>query len=110
MEEKEIWTGSPSQWSNFGVYLVCVPLTFFFGIGVAVAIWKYLTTKFHKYEITDQRIIEHKGILSKTTDELELYRVKDVRHDQPFLLGLFGLSNVILSTTDRSHGHRMDLL
>lgn len=66
-----------------------------------MALWRFLTTKFHKFEITDQRIIEHKSVLSKTTDELELYRVKDVRQEQPFLLRLVGLSTILLSATNK---------
>ncbi|UOB16649.1 PH domain-containing protein [Abyssalbus ytuae] len=103
MDEQNIWEGSPSQWINFGFYLLCVPLTLVFGLGVLLALWKYFDTRLHKLEVTDQRIMEHRGIFSKTTDELELYRVKDLRHDQPFLLRILGLSNIVLETTDRSN-------
>ncbi|MBU3025353.1 PH domain-containing protein [Zobellia galactanivorans] len=103
MNEENIWKGSPSQWINFGFYLLCIPLTLVFGLGLLLAIWKYFDTHLHKFEITDQRILEHKGIFSKTTDEIELYRVKDLRHEQPFFLRLVGLSNIVLDTTDRSN-------
>ena len=68
-----------------------------------MAIWKYLVIKTWDIRITDQRIIEEKGVLSKTTDELELYRVKDIRLEQPFLLRLVKLSNIVLVTSDRTH-------
>lgn len=102
MEEKKLWEGVSSQWINFGYYIVCVLLLPVFGIGLFMFIWRYLTTKFKKFEITNERIIEHKGVLSRTTDELELYRVKDIKLHQPFFLRLFKLSNIVLSTTDRS--------
>ena len=38
----------------------------------------------------------------KTTEELELFRVKDIRLDQPFWLRLVGLSNIILVTSDKT--------
>jgi uncharacterized membrane protein YdbT with pleckstrin-like domain len=102
MEEKEIWKGSPSQWTNFGTYVMCI-LFCWLVIPVFIALWRFLVVKTWKIEITDQRLIEEKGVLSKTTDELELYRVKDIRLDQPFFLRLVGLSNVILLTSDRTN-------
>jgi uncharacterized membrane protein YdbT with pleckstrin-like domain len=42
----------------------------------------------------------HTGVLSKRVDEVELYRVKDTRFDQPFLQRLFGLGNVVLISND----------
>src|SRR5687768_10093481 len=38
------------------------------------------------YEITSQRIRLQRGIFTKRTDELELYRVKDTTLVEPFLL------------------------
>ncbi|MFN9582804.1 MAG: PH domain-containing protein, partial [Bacteroidota bacterium] len=66
MEEKIIWSGSASQWTNFMYYIICVPLSAVFGLGLFMALWRFLNTKYHIYEITNQRIIEHKGVLSKT--------------------------------------------
>lgn len=103
MNEEKIWEGHPSQWTNFMFYLLCIPLSAVFGLGLLLAFWKYYDTKVNKFEITDQRILEYKGIFSKTTDELELYRVKDLKHHQPFFLRLVGLSNIILDTTDKSN-------
>jgi uncharacterized membrane protein YdbT with pleckstrin-like domain len=102
MEEKEIWKGSPSQWTNFGTYVMCI-LFCWLVIPIFIALWRFLVVKTWKIEITDQRLIEEKGVLSKKTDELELYRVKDIRLDQPFFLRLVGLSNVILLTSDRTN-------
>lgn len=103
MNEENIWGGSPSQWTNFLFYLLCAVLSPVFGLGILLALWKYYDTQFNKYEITNQRILEHKGIFSKTTDEIELFRVKDLTHHQPFFLRIMGLSNISLDTTDKSH-------
>lgn len=100
MEERLIWKGGPSQWTNFMFFLCCFPLILVFGLGLLLALWKYLDTQMHRVQITDQRIIEKKGILSKVTRELELYRVKDIQHREPFFLRIFGLSNVVLITAD----------
>ena len=103
--EKEhcIWQGSPSQWMNFTFYMYCSLLIVVYGLGVLLALLKYLDTRLNKITITDQRIIERRGILSFTTNQLELYRVKDVRLEQPLILRLFQLSKIILITSDSSN-------
>ncbi len=78
MEEKEIWSGTPSQWINFNSYLFWLLPLGWLGIGVLVSLWKYLTVKTWKFRITNQRITDEKGVLSKVTNELELFRVKDI--------------------------------
>ncbi|MEO0898384.1 MAG: PH domain-containing protein [Bacteroidota bacterium] len=129
MTEKTIWKGTPSHWTNSGVYilsllaaLTAVPLYLYvldgmnlsgsmlgiiFGIWLGVPLlymfWKWLLLKSWKIEVTDQRIIEEKGVFSKETDEIELYRVKDFQLKQPFLLRLVGLSNIDLLTSDKSN-------
>lgn len=104
-QEEHVWSGSQSQLSNFGTYtlmllvsltIVVIPLTLIFFVCT------YLVTKYNKYELTTHRLLTHKGVFSKTTDELELYRVLDTRCEQPFILRLFGFGNVILITSDKT--------
>ena len=102
MEEKEIWKGSPSQWTNFEIYIFCI-LFCWLVIPIFIALWRFLLVKTWKIEVTDQRLIEEKGVLTITTEELELYRVKDISLEQPFILRLVGLSNIVLVTSDRSN-------
>lgn len=101
--EEKIWKGTSSQWVNFNFYFLCVLLAIVFGLGILFALWKYFYTKLNVLEITNQRIIEHRGILSKETNELELYRIKDLKLEQPFFLRILGLSNIVLVTTDHSN-------
>lgn len=72
-------------------------------IPIFIAIWSYLVIRTWSIQVTDERIIEEKGVLSKTINELELFRVKDIRIEQPFFLRLVGLSNIILVTSDRTN-------
>jgi uncharacterized membrane protein YdbT with pleckstrin-like domain len=102
MEEKEIYKGSPSQIINLGFYILCAFLVPAFGLGIIMFIVRYLKTQYTKFEITDQRISELTGVLSRKTDETELYRVKDIRLEEPFLLRMFGLSTIILVTSDKT--------
>ncbi len=103
MGEKNIWEGNPSQWINFSSYLFWLLPVGWMGLGVLISLWKYLTVKTWKFRITNERIIDEKGVLSKVTNELELFRVKDITFHQPFWLRLVGLSNIHLITSDRSN-------
>ncbi len=102
-EEEFLWSGSPSQMTNiltnilFGLIAFTVVAA---PISAVVILWRYLVTKCQRYELTSQRLKCHSGVLSKRTDEVELYRVKDTRYDQPFFLRLVNLGNVVLITSD----------
>jgi len=118
-EESLVWKGSPSQWTNFGRYLLCVLVAagvvagyHFSSLGsvvllglvvpavLAFAVW--LLTRAHTYRITTERVLETTGLLSRRTSELELYRVRDYDVDEPFWLRLVGCGNIVISSADRS--------
>ena len=56
-----------------------------------------------QYTVTDQRVTRRRGILSKRTDNLELYRVSDFAVNEPLLLRIFGKVNVVLRSSDLTH-------
>lgn len=101
-EEKQVWAGTPSQVINFGTY-VLLGLLFWLVVPMFVAFWKWLVVKNTKYELTTERLRMRSGVLNKSADELELYRVQDYRLEQPLFLRLFSLGNIVLSTYDQSH-------
>lgn len=101
-EEKEVWSGTPSQVLNLPTFVVCV-LLFFLVIPVFYALWRWLVVKMTKYELTTERLRTRYGVLNRKTDELELYRVRDYKFDQLFYLRLFSLGNIVLTTSDKSH-------
>lgn len=127
--EQKIWKGISSQWVNLGLYLMCATLNVIIisviiifknsetillakldyavilaglGISTILTLWQYYDTRVNIFDISSQRILEHKGIFSRITLELELYRVKDIIHEQPFLLRLLGLSNIVIYSSDLS--------
>ncbi len=114
-EEVLLWKGHSSQWIHFWFYLFCLILAVGIGIaslyygqfilvGIAVpvvaAIIRWLVTKTTSYELTSQRLRRATGILNRSFDDLELFRVKDYTMEQPFLLRMFGLGNIRLVTSD----------
>lgn len=61
-----------------------------------------MKTKATQYELTSERILLTTGVFSKQRDELELYRVRDIRIVQSFWLRLVGAGDVVLQTSDRT--------
>lgn len=96
--EELVWKGTPSQITNLLPFLLCILI-----IPIPWAFYRWLKTRNHVYEVTTQRIRETTGILNKQTDDMEIYRVKDMRLDQPFFLRLVGAGNIHLLTSDRTN-------
>lgn len=68
---------------------------------VIVAI-KWLQAMGAKYELTAERLIVRRGIFLKSIDEIELYRVKDVRMNFSLLNQLTGIGAIRLTTSDET--------
>lgn len=96
-EERIEWSGHPSQWRNFGWFLSCLLV-----IPIPFAFWKWLETRMTVYTLSDQRLKFTRGVLSKTTEDLELYRVRDTRFEQSVFERLLGLGRIRLFTTDET--------
>ena len=94
--EEIIWTDRPSQLTNIIWYL-----TLFWTIIVPLIV--YLRTRFTIFVLTNERIKLKKGVLSQIIDEVELYRVRDYLVSKPLFLRIFGLGNLCLITSDKTH-------
>lgn len=96
--EQVIWAGTSSQVVNFWYFLACLLV-----IPIPWALWKWLTVRCRQYTLTSERLRVRYGVLNKATDYLELYRVRDIRLSEPFWFRLFGVGNVVMETSDRTH-------
>jgi uncharacterized membrane protein YdbT with pleckstrin-like domain len=119
-QETLVWRGTPSNWTNFGTYFVCLLLAA--GVGAAYyfvtppeplillgllvpVLWmlgSWISIRCHRYEVTSERVKITTGLLSRKTNEMELYRVRDYSVDEPFWLRLVGCGNIVLVTADRT--------
>lgn len=95
-----VWKDSPSQLKDLGYFIVCgvlsvliIPFFFF--------IWRWLTNEKTVYSLTSQRLLVTAGLFNRVTEQVELYRVRDYELVQPFMLRLFGLSNIHVVTVDQ---------
>jgi len=120
--EALVWSGTPSQWTHFGTYLFCLLLAalvvvayllyspaapqplILTGLAVPVlwALGRWIGTRCQRYEVTTERAKLTTGLLSRHTQEIELYRVRDYTVIEPFWLRLVGCGDVVLVSADRS--------
>jgi membrane protein YdbS with pleckstrin-like domain len=71
-------------------------------VGIPGLIWTFFKHATTRYKLTLRRIeIEH-GVLSKTVDSLELWRVLDVRYEQSLFDRVTGNAKITLVGTDQS--------
>lgn len=97
MSEETLWSGTSSQLKNLGVFLLCILV-----IPIPWAIARWLAVKTTTYRLTTERLITERGIFSKTTDTLELYRVRDQQITQSLIERIYGLQMIQLLTADTS--------
>ena len=96
----DTFRSSTSGWlrgslAGWGTLLLCV-----IGIGFLIVLVKWLDNICTTYELTGERLIIRSGILSKSIDEIELYRVKDIRMTYSLIGGWAGIGTIILTSSD----------
>ena len=101
MPEETIWRGPSSQKKNLGLFILC-GLFCWLIVPIFIALARYLQTKNKIYELTSERLKTSEGVFTKTTESLELYRVKDIEVVQPFWFRTLGLENAHVTTSDIS--------
>nr|WP_197978547.1 PH domain-containing protein [Sphingomonas sp. CFBP 13603] len=85
------------SFAGWGTLLTCLA-----GVGFVIIGVRWLKNRSASYEITDQRLIIKRGILFKTIDEIELYRIKDVRLGYSLLNQMTDIGTIILTSSDRT--------
>ncbi len=85
------------SFAGWGTLLTCLA-----GVGFVLIGVRWLKNHSTSYEITDQRLIIKRGILFKTIDEIELYRIKDVRLGYSLLNQMTDIGTIILTSSDRT--------
>lgn len=102
--ETTVWHGHSSQWLNFPFFLLwgLLALTVvLIPVSIGAILWRYLVLRNQEYELTTERLKMHSGVLSKSTSEVELYRVTDTQFEQPFWLRVVGLANIVVVSSDK---------
>src|SRR5436189_839666 len=67
-----------------------------------IVVWKWFQNVAAKYEVTEERLIVRRGIVNKSIDEIELYRIKDVRIDFTLVNQMAGIGRISVSSSDET--------
>jgi len=94
--------GSLAGWGTLLLSLV--------GVGLVIILVRWLRNMSSAYVITDQRLIVRNGLLMKSIDEIELYRIKDVRVVFSVINQITDIGTIIITSTDRTTGDKEFLL
>jgi uncharacterized membrane protein YdbT with pleckstrin-like domain len=87
--------------AGWGTLLLCLVL-----VGFVIILVKWVQNLATTYDVTEDRLILHRGILSKSIDEIELYRIKDIRIDFSLINQWAGIGTITLLSSDETTGSR----
>lgn len=99
--ESTVWEGHPSYVAAGGTFVLCLLFAWLI-FPIFVAFFEWLRIKNTHYRLTSERMLVTTGVLSKSLQQVELYRVRDISVEYPFLLRVFGKGNIRLLSTDRT--------
>ncbi len=83
--------------AGWGTLVLCLVL-----VGFVIILAKWLSNLAITYEVTEDRLILHKGIFQKSIDEIELYRIKDIRIDFTLINQWAGIGTITLLSSDET--------
>ena len=116
-DEKTLFRGSSSPVIKLGTFVFCgiilvASIVFAFlasawllilaGIVLIYSAVQWFLIRCRVYEVTSERIRITTGILTRVTEEVELYRVRDAILIEPLFERLLGLGNIRATTNDAS--------
>lgn len=100
--ESVVWSGSPSQWTNFGTFLFAALFFWLLFIPPLIALYRYLLTRSTCITLTTERLRMEWGVLGKHLEEIELYRVRDTAVYESFIERIVGLGSIRIVTVDQT--------
>ncbi len=71
-------------------------------ISLIIVAVKWFSNLAATYELTTERLIIRRGIIFKSIDEVELYRIKDIRIDFSLLNQIGGIGRITITSSDET--------
>jgi len=88
--------------AEFGKYRLLLGIGIFLVVG-AYLFYKAMQVRMTHYEVSSERIEFGTGIFDRRVDNLDMFRVVDIKLRRNFLDCIVGVGTVSLTTTDKSH-------
>jgi uncharacterized membrane protein YdbT with pleckstrin-like domain len=83
--------------AGWGTLLLCLV-----GVGLIVVLAQWLRFVAATFEVTNDRLVIRRGIFTKSIDEIELYRVKDIRLDYSLVNQWAGIGTITILSSDET--------
>ena len=71
-------------------------------LALAVIIWVWVENLAARYDLSEDRLTIRRGIFIKSIDDIELYRVKDVRLDFSLINQMAGIGTISIDSSDET--------
>lgn len=71
-------------------------------LSLLIVLWKWLENMASRFDVSHDRLVVRRGILMKSLDEIELYRVKDIRLDFSLINQIAGIGTVTITSSDET--------
>jgi membrane protein YdbS with pleckstrin-like domain len=94
--EETLFDGYPALVPSIGALLLVV---FTLGLWLIPLWWR---SRSRHYRVTTRRIVIELGVLGKSLEQVDLYRVSDYSVERPVSQRLLGTGNLILRTLDKT--------
>ena len=85
---------APGEWGRWPLLISA--------LAVLIVLWKWFESLAARYDICTDRLIVREGIFIKSLDEVELYRVKDVRLDFSLINQMVGIGTITVNSSDET--------
>ena len=85
---------APGEWGRWPLLISA--------LAVGIVAWKWFESLAARYDICRDRLIVREGIFIKSLDEVELYRVKDVRLDFSLINQMAGIGTITVHSSDET--------
>jgi uncharacterized membrane protein YdbT with pleckstrin-like domain len=104
--------GTVAGWATIGVLVAGLVLTaigewdrwplLLTALAFLVILWKWVENMAARFDICPDRLIVRRGIFLKSLDEIELYRVKDIRLDFSLVNQVAGIGTITVTSSDET--------
>ena len=85
---------APGEWGRWPMLLT--------GLAFLIILWKWFENMAARYDVCEDRLVVREGIFIKSLDEVELYRVKDIRLDFSLINQMAGIGTITVTSSDET--------
>jgi uncharacterized membrane protein YdbT with pleckstrin-like domain len=71
-------------------------------LAFVILLWKWFENLAARFDVCPDRLIVRRGIFVKSLDEIELYRVKDIRLDFSLINQMAGIGTITVTSSDET--------